>query len=296
LRTNVLFAPETKTPRWKRSVLFFFEGSLGASFMTAVALWSLFGDDARLSIFHKEDDVAFVVVTYACLALFTLEMCALCVAKEGYAFGFYFWLDLVATASLLLDVPDFMEKSGLRSPELCDFVEIVSGGGDVLAAPDFFADDDGETVDGAFLRAARASRAGTRAGRIVRVVRLARVLRLCRLWQARAAATANVGREISTEASKPQNVREKTKQSEMVDRKPLATLSEHAELDEVPDASVAIVQTVDAFGTTKARGDVVDVVVVKDEESSSRLDARGEKKKRTRAGARGETSADEEFR
>ena len=278
LRTNVLFAPETKTPRWKRSVLFFFEGSLGASFMTAVALWSLFGDDARLATFHKEDDVAFVVVTYACLALFTLEMCALCVAKEGYAFGFYFWLDLVATASLLLDVPDFMEKSGLRSPELCDFVEIVSGGGDVLAAPDFFADDDGETVDGAFLRAARASRAGTRAGRIVRVVRLARVLRLCRLWQARAAATANVGRESATEASKPQNVREKTKQSEMVDRKPLATLSEHAELDEVPDASVAIVQTVDAFGTTKARGDVVDVVVVKDEESSSRLDARGEKK------------------
>ena len=290
LRTNVLFAPQNKkTPRWKRSVLSLFEGSLGASFMTAVALWSLFGDDARLAAFDKEDDVAFVAVTYACLALFTLEMCVVCVAKEGYACGFYFWLDLVATASLLLDVPEFMEKSGLRSPELCDFVESAGRRGlDVLAAPDVFAvaraDDDGETVDGAFLRAARASRAGTRAGRIVRVVRLARVLRLCRLWQARAVASANpkkknVGREeVSTEVSKPRNVflvREKNVRQETVERKPLATLSEHAELDEGLDASVAIVQTGDAFGTTRARGDVVDVVVVKDEESSSRLDARG---------------------
>ena len=136
--------------------------------MTAVALWTLFGDDARLAAFDAEDDHAFVAVTYACLALFTAEMCALCVAKEGYAFGFYFWLDLVATASLLLDVPEFMDASGLRSPALCDFVESASGGLDVLAAPDAVAqaDDDGETVDGAFLRAARASRAGTRAGRI----------------------------------------------------------------------------------------------------------------------------------
>ena len=52
------------------------------------------------------------------LALFTLEMCALCVAKEGYAFGFYFWLDLIATASLLLDVPEFMAASGLRRAQL----------------------------------------------------------------------------------------------------------------------------------------------------------------------------------
>ena len=146
-------------------VLSVFEGSAGASFMTAVALWTLFGDDARLAAFDAEDDHAFVAVTYACLALFTAEMCALCVAKEGYAFGFYFWLDLVATASLLLDVPEFMDASGLRSPALCDFVESASGGLDVLAAPDAVAqaDDDGETVDGAFLRAGRAPHARARA-------------------------------------------------------------------------------------------------------------------------------------
>ena len=87
-----------------------------------MALWTLFGDDARLAAFDAEDDHAFVAVTYACLALFTAEMCALCVAKEGYAFGFYFWLDLVATRVMLLDVPEFMDASRLRSPALCDFV------------------------------------------------------------------------------------------------------------------------------------------------------------------------------
>ena len=290
MRSNVLSPPPPHVPRWKRRVLSVFEGSVGASFMTAVALWSLFGDDARLAAFEAEDDFAFVAVTYACLALFTLEMCALCVAKEGYAFGFYFWLDLIATASLLLDVPEFMAASGLRSPTLCDFAESASFGLDALAAPDAVAQagDDGETVDGAFLRAARASRAGTRAGRIVRVVRLARVLRLCGLWRAHAAAAAR-----RTEAKS-----DATRQSETVasvDRgsmaagavsprrfpradaaKPLATLRERGEHDGLDDhdASVVIVETVgprtvetDGETVEKTRGDVVDVVVVQDREA-----------------------------
>ena len=275
-RSNVLFAPRAKVaPRWKRRVLSVFEGSAGASFMTAVALWTLFGDDARLAAFDAEDDHAFVAVTYACLALFTAEMCALCVAKEGYAFGFYFWLDLVATASLLLDVPEFMDASGLRSPALCDFVESASGGLDVLAAPDAVAqaDDDGETVDGAFLRAARASRAGTRAGRIVRVVRLARVLRLCRLWRAHAAAAARRS-EAGTDATRRSRGSPEIADEIAVSKrprvaldagKPLATLRERGDDEHGdPELSVAIVETVE---TTEKRGDIVDVVVVKDEKA-----------------------------
>ncbi|MDC1215256.1 adenylate/guanylate cyclase domain-containing protein [bacterium] len=174
-------------PKYKQKIVSIVVGSFGAGFMTLIALWSLFGDDVRLSLFAKDDDAVFLGITYVCLTLFSAEMIALCIAKEGYALGFYFWLDLVATLSMLLDVPSFMYVSGLASEELCLFVESSAGGLDILAAPDLVAsvNADGDTVDGAFLRAARASRAGTRAGRIVRVVRFARVLRLVRLWHLR---------------------------------------------------------------------------------------------------------------
>ena len=151
----------------------------------------------------------------------------------------------------------------------------------MLAAPDAVAqaDDDGETVDGAFLRAARASRAGTRAGRIVRVVRLARVLRLCRLWRAHAAAAARRS-EAGTDATR----RSRGDCEEIADEiavsnrpkvafdaasktpplKPLATLRERSDErgDGDPELSVAIVETVE---TTEGRGDILDVVVVKDD-------------------------------
>ena len=181
---------------WQRNVVACLEQGAGATFMTCVTLWSLFGDDTRLSVFTQAADSTFVAITYVCLALFTVEMAALCVAKPGYVFGFYFWLDFVATASLLLDLPEFMYVTGLQNKDLCLFVLRAASGLDILAAPDLVAsiNDESDTVDGAFLRAARASRAGTRAGRIVRVVRLARVLRLCRVWHVRQSVTwANYG-------------------------------------------------------------------------------------------------------
>ena len=104
--------------------------------MTCVALWSLFGDDTRLSVFTQAADSTFVAITYVCLALFTVEMAALCVAKPGYVFGFYFWLDFVATASLLLDLPEFMYVTGLQNKDLCLFVLRAASGLDILAAPD----------------------------------------------------------------------------------------------------------------------------------------------------------------
>lgn len=77
--------------------------------------------------------------------------------KPGYFLGFYFCLDLVATLSLLGDIPQFVEAITLQDSE--------GGVGDSTT----------------LARAGRTSRAGTRAGRIARVCQSAQYA--CDFWK-----------------------------------------------------------------------------------------------------------------
>ena len=89
-----------------------------------------------------------------CLALFGLEMILSCIAKEGYIFGFFFWLDLISTASLIFDIQ-----------WITDILFGTGGGQNAQSAT-------------SLARASRASRIATRTGRIVRIVRLIRLVKL----------------------------------------------------------------------------------------------------------------------
>jgi hypothetical protein len=95
--------------------------------MSLFTVWALFGNDIRLSGTSKEADYAFLVIISIIFFCFILEILAACYYKEDYlhlpqfkripgedmyatlkrfcSFGsFYFWLDLVATLTLLLEV------------------------------------------------------------------------------------------------------------------------------------------------------------------------------------------------
>lgn len=103
--------------------------------MTVFTIYSLYEDDIRLLAATKEEDAAFLGVITFCFFLFLLELCLLswlkpryfCVprCKEAYMYlehngwllknvphviklvyigSFYFWLDVIATFSLLLQV------------------------------------------------------------------------------------------------------------------------------------------------------------------------------------------------
>ena len=72
--------------------------------MTIVTLYALFGDDVRLLGFNKTADEYFNAITTVCLAFFALELIISSLAKPGYLNSFYFWLDLIATLSLIPDI------------------------------------------------------------------------------------------------------------------------------------------------------------------------------------------------
>ena len=95
--------------------------------MSIFTIWALFSDDIRLSSAPKDADPAFVVIISIAFFLFFVELLAGCYYKEGYlklpSFtpipgetfagklkrifnigSFYFWLDIIATVSLIFEV------------------------------------------------------------------------------------------------------------------------------------------------------------------------------------------------
>lgn len=117
------------------------ESTTFISFMVVLALFSIFSDDIRLSSTNKSADVGFEAVTTIIFFVLLLEILMTCYYKEDYMtlpsikkrakdkgpttlkillkrfrFGsFYFWLDLVAAFSLVVEVcslsylhPDFL--------------------------------------------------------------------------------------------------------------------------------------------------------------------------------------------
>src|SRR3569833_560007 len=78
-------------------------------FMTLVTIYALFGDDFRQLFFSKQADNAFYICTIIAMSFFMLEIILASISKEGYFLGFYFWLDLIATVSLIFDIGWFWD-------------------------------------------------------------------------------------------------------------------------------------------------------------------------------------------
>ena len=68
--------------------------------------FALFGDDVRIMAFTGEGsaDLAFSVINLFTMFWFVLEIIGNSFAKNDYFNGFYFWLDIVSTASMIFDI------------------------------------------------------------------------------------------------------------------------------------------------------------------------------------------------
>jgi hypothetical protein len=164
--------------------------------MSLFTIWALFSDDIRIAASTKEADFGFMIVISIAFLLFALELIAGSLYKENYLclpsfvqtaphetwlqkaqrlcqFGsFYFWLDLIATVSLIFEI-------------------------------NWIIGDSLETTNQTSLksaRAGRASRAGARAGRIVRLVRM---VKLYKYYSDNTVATSEGDVEMSSHRRHP---------------------------------------------------------------------------------------------
>mmetsp|Transcript_96705 Transcript_96705/g.278286 ORF Transcript_96705/g.278286 Transcript_96705/m.278286 type:complete len:1057 (+) Transcript_96705:274-3444(+) len=125
-----------------------------AMLTTALTLYALFGDDVRLAVTSKETDVLFNSLTIICIFIFSVEIVASSIGTDEYFLGFFFFLDVGSTATLILD---------------------LTWVGNAI----FCSDTDGEGA----MRTGRAGKAGARASRTVRIIRLMRLAKLYKAYK-----------------------------------------------------------------------------------------------------------------
>jgi hypothetical protein len=179
--------------------------------LNATTVYALFGDDVRLLLqtnLHTIDS-CFLCLSLFAFVLFHFELILQAYSVRGYfpwpqrlgmsrwdqviacdlpTGSFYFWLDLIATYSLIFELTRIAEEWGEKDPLMAVPLELQLGLVDNLYSTELgsgqSSDSGGNIEAGSAVssaRAGRASRAGAKAGRIVRIVRMVRLVRIAKL-------------------------------------------------------------------------------------------------------------------
>ena len=124
------------------------------AFMTFVTIYALFWDDIRVLTMDKSHDFLFDVITLVFTCLFAIEISLAVFAQKDYLFSFFFWLDIIATISMILDCGIIIDSSS--------------------------SDENATSASPSDL--AKTSKAG-RVTRIIRIIRLIRLIRIVKLYK-----------------------------------------------------------------------------------------------------------------
>jgi len=81
------------------------EGSLVTIVMMLVTIYALIGDDFRAWFFSPNADPYFFGLLCFSLFAFTIEIMLNSCVIDDFKWSFFFWLDIVATASIIMDIP-----------------------------------------------------------------------------------------------------------------------------------------------------------------------------------------------
>jgi|TARA_B110000285_G_C14848239_1_gene478697 hypothetical protein len=93
--------------RLKLKIREFVEGKMVTIVMSLVTVFALVGDDIRTFGFTKHQDDLFYGLLTISMVLFAAEIWLNTVVIDEFKYSFFFWLDIIATLSLIIDIPWF---------------------------------------------------------------------------------------------------------------------------------------------------------------------------------------------
>eukprot|EP01043_Picozoa_sp_COSAG02_P043234 COSAG02_NODE_3749_length_6287_cov_6.407240_3_plen_761_part_01 len=123
-----------------------------------MTLFALFMFDINAALLHPSADFTIQLIMTFAFAFFVLELIITAISRKRFYTDLFFWLDVIATLSIIPDVPWLMSS-----------VMVMLGQEPSEGTPD------------AVRAGGRVARVGARAARMVRVMRLLRLLRIFKL-------------------------------------------------------------------------------------------------------------------
>lgn len=132
---------------WKKVVYGFMDSIPSQIFLTILLLLSLFLTDSWTlgNASDNTNDILYGILVFI-FVVFLFESIILSVVQDTYFLGFFFWMDVVGTLSIILDIG--------------------------WIANTFMPKDTDATSKGSLLRAARAAKLGARYGRLMRLMKI----------------------------------------------------------------------------------------------------------------------------
>ena len=97
--------------------------------MTIITIFALFGDNLRLWLTTKDADLVFFIGFIISFVLFAVELFVNSCVLHDFKYSFFFWLDFIATLSLVPDIPMFLDllRSSLGMRALKFDVDVFPG-------------------------------------------------------------------------------------------------------------------------------------------------------------------------
>lgn len=150
-------------------------------FLMLLTFLALFLDDFRILVLPHSADQFCSTLSFIILIVFATEFSLQCMFKRDYRFSLFFYLDLVATLSLVTDVIFLSELIFGETMNVVTIQQFCTQRGD---EGNFTDVDEGELGDtGQVARAGRAARVAARTARLMRILRFLRVIRAFKIFK-----------------------------------------------------------------------------------------------------------------
>ena len=152
---------------WKKKLAKFIDSTPVLIIMSVFTVFVLFITDIQAAFLRKEVDFALNVILSILLGLFAIEFVLACIAKPEYPLSFFFWLDLIATVSMIQDIDWIMFPIMGYGPHDATITHKSKTNKGATAAA----------------KALDKVNSATRATRVLRIIRIVRLIRMVRLYK-----------------------------------------------------------------------------------------------------------------
>lgn len=149
--------------------------------ISVLTIYSLFFDDFRTAFFEPSTDLVFDSIGLTIMTIFVLEIVLSSFIIDGYFLSFFFFLDVISTASIIFDV-NFLSDIIFSTNNTSSISQLAAQ--------------------------SKASRAATRAVRIVKLVRIIRIIKVYK--------NAEKAKDIKEKSKRKQILKEKLLKKKML--------------------------------------------------------------------------------